>query len=65
MYPQSDMSQPLVGMFSTSSPNRPNAIGLHRARIVAHDGLRIDVDALEAIDGMPVADVKPVIGPPA
>ena len=53
------MSQPLTGVFSTCSPNRPNPIGLHRARIVARDGLRIEVDALEAIDGTPVVDVKP------
>src|SRR5438874_8741496 len=50
------MSQPLTGVFSTRSPNRPNPIGLHRARIVAREGLRIEVDALEAIDGTPVVD---------
>jgi len=60
-HPQGDMSQPLTGVFSTCSPNRPNPIGLHRARIVARDGLRIEVDALEAIDGTPVVDVKPAI----
>jgi tRNA-Thr(GGU) m(6)t(6)A37 methyltransferase TsaA len=64
-YPQSDMSQPLTGVFSTCSPNRPNPIGLHRARIVAREGLAIEVDALEAIDGTPVVDVKPDIGRPA
>ncbi len=64
-HPGDDMSQPLTGVFSTCSPNRPNPIGLHRARIVARDGLRIEVDALEAIDGTPVVDVKPAIGPPA
>jgi len=64
-HPQDDMSQPLTGVFSTCSPNRPNPIGLHRARIVARDGLRIEVDALEAIDGTPVVDVKPAIDPPA
>ena len=63
-HPQGDLSQPLTGVFSTCSPNRPNPIGLHRARIVARDGLRIEVDALEAIDGTPVLDVKPAIGPP-
>jgi tRNA-Thr(GGU) m(6)t(6)A37 methyltransferase TsaA len=60
-HPQGDMSQPLTGVFSTCSPNRPNPIGLHRARIMARDGLRIEVDALEAIDGTPVVDVKPAI----
>ena len=61
---QARLGQPLTGVFSTCSPNRPNPIGLHRARIVARDGLRIEVDALEAIDGTPVVDVKPAIGPP-
>ena len=37
-HPEDDMSQPLTGVFSTCSPNRPNPIGLHRARIVARDG---------------------------
>jgi len=60
-HPEDDMSQPLTGVFSTCSPNRPNPIGLHRARILARDGLRIEVDALEAIDGTPVVDVKPAI----
>lgn len=64
-HPQGDLSQPLTGVFSTCSPNRPNPIGLHRARIVARDGLRIQVDALEAIDGTPVVDVKPFIAPSA
>ena len=57
-HPEDDMSQPLTGVFSTCSPNRPNPVGLHRARIVARAGLRIEVDALEAIDGTPVVDVK-------
>jgi tRNA (Thr-GGU) A37 N-methylase len=63
-HPKDDMSQPLTGVFSTCSPNRPNPVGLHRARIV-RAGLRIEVDALEAIDGTPVVDVKPAIHPPA
>ncbi len=63
-HPQGDMSRPLTGVFSTCSANRPNPVGLHRARIVARAGLRIEVDALEAIDGTPVVDVKPDIGPP-
>jgi tRNA-Thr(GGU) m(6)t(6)A37 methyltransferase TsaA len=61
-HPQDDLSQPLTGVFSTCSPNRPNPVGLHRARVVARAGLRIEVDALEAVDGTPVVDVKPAIG---
>ena len=60
-HPEDDVSLPVTGVFSTCSPNRPNPIGLHRARIVARDGLRIEVDALEAVDGTPVVDVKPAI----
>jgi tRNA (Thr-GGU) A37 N-methylase len=59
------MAPPLTGVFSTCSLNRPNPIGLNRASILARDGLRIEVDALEAIDGTPVVDVKPAIDPPA
>ena len=47
--------------FSTRSPDRPNPIGLHRVRIVAIDGLRIQVQPLEALDKTPVIDVKPVL----
>ena len=50
-------------MFSTRSPHRPNPVGLHTVRIVATDGTRVGVDALEAVDGTPILDVKPVLGP--
>jgi tRNA-Thr(GGU) m(6)t(6)A37 methyltransferase TsaA len=52
-----------MGVFSTRSPDRPNPIGLHRVSIVAIDGLRINVSGLEAIDGTPLLDIKPVLGP--
>jgi tRNA (Thr-GGU) A37 N-methylase len=64
-HPEDDMSRPVTGVFSTCSPHRPDPVGLHRARIVARAGLRIEADALEAIGGTPVVDVKPTIGPPA
>jgi tRNA (Thr-GGU) A37 N-methylase len=52
-------------VFSTRSPDRPNPVGLHRARILAVEGLRILVSELEALDGTPVIDIKPVIDPSA
>jgi tRNA (Thr-GGU) A37 N-methylase len=51
----------MTGVFSTRSPDRPNPIGLHRVRVIAVDGLRVQVDHLEALDGTPVIDVKAVL----
>jgi tRNA-Thr(GGU) m(6)t(6)A37 methyltransferase TsaA len=62
VHPRDDESRPLTGVFSTRSPDRPNPIGLHRVTIVARDGLRMTVRDLEAVDGTPVLDVKPVLG---
>ena len=59
--PRDDPNNPLTGVFSTRSPDRPNPIGLHRVRVMAVDGLRIEVDGLEALDKTPVIDVKPVL----
>jgi tRNA-Thr(GGU) m(6)t(6)A37 methyltransferase TsaA len=51
------------GVFSTRSPDRPNPIGVHRVTVVAVDGCSVRVQNLEAIDGTPIVDVKPVLGP--
>ncbi|MGK5740518.1 tRNA (N6-threonylcarbamoyladenosine(37)-N6)-methyltransferase TrmO [Micromonospora sp. URMC 103] len=64
VHPRGDTSRPETGVFATRSPHRPNPIGLHRVRVLAVDGLRIRVGDLEAIDGTPVLDVKPVLGGP-
>ena len=61
VHPRDDTSIPETGVFSTRSPDRPNPIGLHRVAVDAVDGLRIRVRPLEAIDGTPVVDVKPVL----
>jgi tRNA-Thr(GGU) m(6)t(6)A37 methyltransferase TsaA len=62
VHPRDDPSRPRRGVFSTRSQHRPNPIGLHRVRVVAIDGLRVRVRNLEAVDGTPVVDVKPVLG---
>jgi tRNA-Thr(GGU) m(6)t(6)A37 methyltransferase TsaA len=59
--PRDDPANPVTGVFSTRSPNRPNPIGLHRVRILAVDGLRFQVSDLEALDRTPILDVKPVL----
>jgi tRNA (Thr-GGU) A37 N-methylase len=56
-------ASPLRGVFSTRSADRPNPIGVHRVQILAIEGTRIRVSNLEAIDGTPVLDLKPVLGP--
>ncbi|MFI6270554.1 tRNA (N6-threonylcarbamoyladenosine(37)-N6)-methyltransferase TrmO [Micromonospora zamorensis] len=62
VHPRGDESRPETGVFSTRSPHRPNPIGLHRVRVLTVDGLRVQVADLEALDGTPVLDVKPVLG---
>jgi len=59
--PRDDPAQPERGVFSTRSPDRPNPIGLHRVRILAVDGRRLQVGDLEALDATPILDVKPVL----
>lgn len=61
VHPRGDLDQQETGVFSTRSPDRPNPIGLHHVRITAVDGLKVRVAHLEAIDGTPVVDVKPVL----
>ena len=61
--PRGDSRNRLTGVFSTRSPDRPNPIGLHRVRIESIEGLRVRVRNLEALDGTPIVDVKPLIGP--
>ncbi|PVZ13269.1 tRNA (N6-threonylcarbamoyladenosine(37)-N6)-methyltransferase TrmO [Actinomycetospora cinnamomea] len=62
VHPRSDTTRPLTGVFSTRSPARPNPLGLHPVTVLGVDGLRIHVDALEAVDGTPIVDVKSDLG---
>ncbi|MEJ2886875.1 tRNA (N6-threonylcarbamoyladenosine(37)-N6)-methyltransferase TrmO [Actinomycetospora aeridis] len=63
VHPRNDTSLPLTGVFSTRSPDRPNPLGLHQVRVLAIDGTELRVSDLEAVDGTPVVDIKPVLGP--
>jgi tRNA-Thr(GGU) m(6)t(6)A37 methyltransferase TsaA len=61
VHPRGDLSRAEQGVFSTRSPDRPNPIGLHRVEIVSIDGGRVRVRNLEAVDGTPIVDVKPLL----
>jgi tRNA-Thr(GGU) m(6)t(6)A37 methyltransferase TsaA len=60
--PRNDERRPELGVFSTRSPDRPNPIGLHRVTVREISGTRLHVDGLEAVDGTPIIDIKPVLG---
>ena len=62
VHPRGDATRPRQGVFATRSPDRPNPIGLHRVRLLEVDGPRLRVAELEALDGTPVLDIKPVLG---
>ena len=65
VHPRGDPAQPARGVFSTRSPDRPNPIGLHRVEVVeVGTPARIRVRPLEALDGTPVIDIKPVLSRP-
>ena len=61
VHPRGDLSRAQQGVFSTRSPDRPNPIGLHRVEITAVEGRRLRVRHLEAVDGTPILDVKPIL----
>ena len=62
VYPRSDRNRPLTGVFATRSPDRPNPVGLHRVTVRKIVRNRLRIGPIEAIDGTPVIDIKPVLG---
>jgi len=61
LHPRNDPSLPVTGVFATRSPDRPNPIGLHRVRVLSVGDGSLEVEPLEAIDGTPIIDIKPVL----
>ena len=59
--PRGNPDWPLVGIFAQRGKNRPNRIGVTVCRIVSVSGREIEVEGLDAIDGSPVLDIKPVM----
>ncbi|WP_019929717.1 tRNA (N6-threonylcarbamoyladenosine(37)-N6)-methyltransferase TrmO [Nocardia sp. BMG111209] len=63
VHPRGDRTRPPTGVFATRSPDRPNPIGLHTVTVLAAEGTRLRVRGLEALNGTPILDIKPVLGP--
>ena len=63
VHPRGRLDAPLTGVFATRSPDRPNPVGLHRVSVLEVAGQRLRVAPLEAVDGTPIVDIKPVLGP--
>jgi tRNA-Thr(GGU) m(6)t(6)A37 methyltransferase TsaA len=61
VHPRSDRRRPLTGVFATRSPDRPNPLGLHRVTVRTLAKNRLRIGPIEAIDGTPVVDIKPVL----
>jgi tRNA-Thr(GGU) m(6)t(6)A37 methyltransferase TsaA len=61
VHPRDDKNTPLTGVFATRSPDRPNPIGLHRVTVLEIAGNKLKIGPIEAIDGTPVVDIKPVL----
>lgn len=62
VHPRGKIEAPLKGVFATRSPHRPNPVGLHRVSVLEVAGQRLKVAPMEAIDGTPIVDIKPVLG---
>lgn len=62
VHPRRRAEAPLMGVFATRSPDRPNPVGLHRVSVLEVAGQRLRVAPMEAIDGTPIIDIKPVLG---
>jgi tRNA-Thr(GGU) m(6)t(6)A37 methyltransferase TsaA len=61
VHPRGDLNRPLTGVFATRSPDRPNPVGLHRVSVLEVTEQKLRVAPLEAIDGTPIIDIKPVL----
>ena len=59
VHPRGRSDMPLLGIFATRTPHRPNPIGLTRVKILNIKGNVITVQGLDAFDGTPVLDIKP------
>ena len=60
-HPRGRQDWPLTGIFAQRGKNRPNRLGVTMCKVVAVEDRELHVDGLDAIDGTPVIDIKPVM----
>jgi tRNA-Thr(GGU) m(6)t(6)A37 methyltransferase TsaA len=60
-HPQGRQDLPLVGIFGTRTPYRPNPIGLQMVELVSREGSVLTIRGIDAYDGSPVLDIKPYL----
>jgi tRNA-Thr(GGU) m(6)t(6)A37 methyltransferase TsaA len=63
LHPKGNPDNPLVGVFASRSPNRPNPIGVTRVKLLKVNGNILTVKGLDAFNGTPVIDIKPARRP--
>jgi tRNA-Thr(GGU) m(6)t(6)A37 methyltransferase TsaA len=61
VHPRGNLDRPLTGVFATRSPDRPNPVGVHRVSVLEVAQQRLRVAPLEAVEGTPIVDIKPVL----
>lgn len=61
VHPRGNKHNRLTGVFATRSPDRPNPIGLHRVTVRRIEDNRLLIGPIEAIDGTPIIDIKPIL----
>ena len=59
--PRNNYDSPMIGVFSTRSPDRPNPIGIHSVKVLSIENNRLKISALEVLDQTPLIDIKPVL----
>ena len=60
VHPRGRRDMPLLGIFATRTPHRPNPIGLTRVKLLGVEGNVVNVQGLDAFNGTPVLDIKPL-----
>lgn len=58
-HPRNRKDWPRVGIFAQRAKSRPNLLGISRCRLLEIEGITLTVQALDAVDGTPVLDIKP------